>query len=312
MTLEQAFYKAKAQKVEKGKQNATIDEYDKAFHQFLEPYKKIKIQKLHKRILKRWFDHYKDTYGKISRSKFNKFRDVISCIFTYLEVEGLIDFSYTEAIRLVNLNRELYTTPVESKSEEELWFNEEEQALLITYFREHPDLRNMALQLLLDTGMRPGEICALNTDCIDLRGYITVRRRLSRYMDNGHVSYMIVEKAKTAKGNRVVVVSDACVDILHMLFDEADDDGYVMHNITVKNLTDRLSTICKKLGIRHRSADKLRKTASTNMRISGMSDHDIIEQNGHTSISMTEKCYIQRAVEAPLRRQRFMSNQSNQ
>lgn len=312
-TLSEIFTVAKSRALEKGRKSSTIDEYDKIWKKFLIDFKTVKISQITASTFKSWFKHWNEKYGKISKSQFNKLRNAIYLIFSYCESEELIHFDYRLAMRKVLNDIDLYVEPAKKATVDELIFNTDEQEKLIKYCRDNPDAKNLAILLLLDTGMRPGEVVALNTDSINLDGYIFVNRSVTRYTENGHQVYKIQDSAKTASGTRTVVVSNDCLDVLKEIYNRADENGFVFSDFTVKQLTDRIRTICKsKLKITIKSINKLRKTASTNMYIAGVSERDIIAQDGHTSINTTLKHYIQTNVDAISRRERLENSKSNQ
>lgn len=312
-TLDELFKAAKARALEKGRKSATIDEYDKIWKKFLIDFKNANISQINSSTFKSWFKHWHKIHGKISKSQFNKLRNAIYLIFSYCESEELIRFDYRTAMRKVLNDIDLYTAPEKKSSVDELIFTKDEQNALINYCRKHPDSKNLAILLLLDTAMRPGEVVALNIDSINLEGYISVTRCVTRYTEDGHQVYRIQDSTKTASGTRTVVVSNECLDVLADIYNRADENGNVFSDITVKQLTDRIRTICKsQLKITVKSINKLRKTASTNMYINGVSERDIIAQDGHTSINTTLKHYIQTNVDAKMRRERLEKIKGNQ
>ena len=86
-------------------------------------------------------------------------------------------------------------------------FMEDETCLVVKYLRENPDIYNLGILLVFETGMRVGELAALSPydigDCV-----IKIRRTEVKYRDeNGKWVATVKEHPKTSAGCRDLIIS---------------------------------------------------------------------------------------------------------
>ena len=272
----------------------TITEYNKMWDKYLVRYATKGIKSFKEKDI---LNIFKSTNG-LSKSEFNKLVDTLKLIFNYaysLETE-YIEWDINSVLKRIDRND--YIKVSKMKSSEELAFSNDETEKIIEYCASHKDVKNCAIALLFGTGLRPGEVVALNKDSIN--GFIlTIRRSELRYDakdkdGKNHTIYEIQENVKTENALRNVAVFQ-CQWALEWLLEQGNEficteNGKV---INTKNLTDRLKLICKKLNIMPRSVNKIRKTVATYLHEIGLSDDNLTAQLGHGDIEVTKEHYIQ-------------------
>ena len=180
-------------------------------------------------------------------------------------------------------------------------FNDHEARTVIAYCKEHPDIQNLGILLLFPTGMRVGELVALeHSDIVQVPGgySVSVTKTETIYKGpDGKTVYAVGDRPKTEAGQRTIIVPDAWGwNWLFTLLRQLDTGGpYVfMRNgkrITTNSIKRRLSRVCEWSGIPHKSAHMIRKAYGT-ILLDNHADAQLIRsQMGHTSIGTTEQYY---------------------
>ena len=152
----------------------------------------------------------------------------------------------------------------------------------------------MAILLAFQTGMRVGEIVALQYSDIDIQGgYINVDKTEIRYKDiDGTYKREIRDNAKTEAGNRKVIISSDAVNTIKRIRKINPFGEYVfMHEgrlVRGNSLTKRLKNICEHVDIPPRSMHKIRKTYATKLINNNVDEKIIMRQMGHTDIATTK------------------------
>ena len=134
-------------------------------------------------------------------------------------------------------------------------FMEDETCLVVKYLRENPDIYNLGILLVFETGMRVGELAALSPydigDCV-----IKIRRTEVKYRDeNGKWVATVKEHPKTSAGCRDLIISPSALKTIQSAMALNPNGTFLFeHNgkrIRGNTFNKRLSSICKKLGIPH-------------------------------------------------------------
>lgn len=168
--------------------------------------------------------------------------------------------------------------------------------MIIKYLKEHPDIYNLGILLVFETGMRVGELAALSPDDIG-NCEIKIRRTEVKYRDeSGHWLVTVKDHPKTSAGCRNLIIPPKAIKTVQAAMKLNPNGSYLFeHNgkrIRGNTFNKRLSSICKKLDIPHRTMHKIRKTYGTMLIDSEqMSDAFVAAQMGHTDISCTRRYY---------------------
>ena len=155
------------------------------------------------------------------------------------------------------------------------------------------DRYEAAWWLLLDSGMRPGELLALTWQEIDLEaGTVRVRRALE-YTDKGFQ----LKPPKTAKGNRVILLAPATVEKLRArprtgeLVFPAPRGGYLRPDYLNSRYFAPIVAILSKSGIPTIRLYDLRHTCATLLLGNGVNIRVVADRLGHEDPRVTLRHY---------------------
>ena len=125
----------------------------------------------------------------------------------------------------------------------------EHQKKLMRHLLNHFTFRNLGIFICLHTGLRIGEICAMQWQDINLeRGVITVRKTIERiYIVERKHTELIVSTPKTPTSNRDIPISKELRRVLAPLMNFADPDFYVLTNQAMPTEPRTYRTYYKKL-----------------------------------------------------------------
>jgi integrase len=144
------------------------------------------------------------------------------------------------------------------------------------------------------TGLRIGEVIGLRWEDVDFdRGTLMVRRTASR---NAEGKRVVLDGAKTASSNRLVVLPKPCVSALKWHRQITDGDGWVFAGTDGQPLTDmvirgRLETLMKQTGLPRLTPHGFRHTAATLALTAGVHPKLVQEMLGHKSVAITLDLY---------------------
>lgn len=230
---------------------------------------------------------------KLTRKSYSGLRLLIRGIFIFGKEKQYTKLSMTEFFGDLELPNNIFAHKIIDKSNEVLF--DEEIVLLTNYLKENADIWNMGILLQLETGMRIGEIAALKPEDVHLHS-ISVHRTEVKYKDgNGKIRVKVKDCAKTGAGNREVYLSETGIHTVKQILQLNPDGEFLFMNrgkrIRENTFNKRLTAICNKLGIKHISTHKLRKTYGTALLDNNVPDSVVAEQMGHTDIETTRKLY---------------------
>lgn len=153
-----------------------------------------------------------------------------------------------------------------------------------------------AIILLLNTGMRVGELLALkwkNVDFVNKQIFITETRSQVIDRTNNNQKYVMVDRStKTQSSCRYIPINSKSLEALMYFKSLGYSNPYVMANsdtglITYRNLFRVLENILDSNGINHGSLHTLRHTFATRLFKKGVDIKVISELLGHSDISIT-------------------------
>lgn len=239
-------------------------------------------------------DFLEQEANSMSPKAFLNLKTVIKGLLKRAKKRQLIHFSVTEIFSDLDVSdRQITRKRLDDSTE---IFYDDEMDRIMEYVKENPESNNLAIALMLVTGIRVGELVGLKHSDID--GFtITIQRSETKYKDDDGWHYEIQDHPKTEAGFRVVIVPKSYKWLLDKLrlcnpFGEwvfTHKDGKTRcHTSSVRN---KMYKVCKILGIPKRSPHKARKTYGSILLDNNISVKLIENQMGHTNISCTEIHY---------------------
>lgn len=159
--------------------------------------------------------------------------------------------------------------------------------------------KKIAVLLMLDTGMRRGEVLALRWDNVNL-----LERTI--YICENYVrtkAGLLIQSPKTENSIRQVALSEATCQLLSMRREMHRNDVYVIRQekqdkpIAPDNFSRWYRTLCKKAGIQERGVHRLRHSYATIAFAAGLSPKLTQEQLGHSNLRTTLRTYTHTSIE---------------
>lgn len=174
-------------------------------------------------------------------------------------------------------------------------YDKSEQAKLRAVLETHTRESYAAIDLMIETGLRPGEVLALNWDDVFLeRKRIYVHQTVVN-LANKKRSY-VQEGAKSETSNRYVPLSPRAIEILlHMKANKryeylfANQDGT---RLSYESLRYQCQMACKEAGIGYYGLHVFRHTFATNQFYKGTNVKILSQILGHSETSVTFNIYI--------------------
>lgn len=173
-----------------------------------------------------------------------------------------------------------------------------EQQKLVNHLLKDTDIYNFAILLALYTGLRIGELCALQWKDIS-NGRIYVSKTMQRIRINSGKTEVVITPPKTEKSNRCVPIPSFLLPIVNIFKIQS---GYVIRQNNGKFVEPRLMQIkfsqrIKSYGIRETHFHTLRHTFATRCIESGMDVKTLSEILGHTDVRTTLNKYVHSSFE---------------
>lgn len=278
-----------------------------------------------------WYRNYVQPYKKISTTQ--KYRDVLKKhvipILGYVPVKALngeiiqrfvckLNESYSSgtvntviAVLLKSLNDARLNgvisageVPAFHRPQKVLrrveCFNSKEQRSIEKYILESKKKRLFGIIICFYTGLRIGELLALEWSDVDLEnGRLNVNKSCHYGRDVNGVYKRIVEAPKTESSDRIVPIPQELTKYFKMM-DTGDCLNVVSHNgkpVPTRTYQAAFTSILKKLGIENRCFHSIRHTFATRALESGMDVRTLSELMGHKNPSVTLSRYAHSLIE---------------
>lgn len=207
----------------------------------------------------------------------------------------LIHFNVEEMFNEMDMSENDFKNPVKEDYEEV--FSEEELPIILKYLSDNPDIHNLGILLMFVTGARVGEIVALKYEDFFKDGSaISIKRTETRFKDStGKYVLEVKDFPKTRAGIRQVVIPQDYQWIYKELRKQNPFGEYIFmykgKRLSAQSIRMRMSRVCEKLNIYHKSPHKARKTYGSILLDSNIDNRLVIGQMGHTNVNCTENHY---------------------
>lgn len=194
----------------------------------------------------------------------------------------------------------------EKKKSDIEFFNDAEIELINKYSIEKYNTgkyiykHGYAFPLLLNTGLRVGELLALkwnNVDFVHNQIHIVATRGQVIDRSSSEKRYIVVDKnTKTQSSHRTVPINKQTYEALMYFRNLNYNNEYVMANsdknvVSYRNLHRAFSNILKKANINHGTVHSLRHTFATKLFQNGINAKIISDLLGHSDVSITYNIY---------------------
>lgn len=172
-------------------------------------------------------------------------------------------------------------------------YTQEEQAAFIAACEASKHDAGAVNILLLETGLRIGELLALTFDDVDLiEGTLTVNKTMVCSNSGG----VLVQEPKTKSSCRKIPLSTLARKTFERLKDKNADKGYWFAcregRLTYGSCLSATKTICKRAGVEYRGEHVLRHTCATNMVQENAPITTVSRFLGHSNTIITQQTYV--------------------
>ena len=250
--------------------------------------------------------HLADTIGSCRLSA-GTAQELHEKIFDHLSRESLSESLQKSVICVANqilsfANRHYLTDipmlerPVtKAKKKTVLTFSRTEQSMLLECIYSQMDKFMAAVLLCLHTGLRLGELCALQWADIDFEGKtLTVNHTVQRIAVPGHITKTILLETnpKSESSKRIIPLTP---EFLRILSQFKGEHPYVFGDekpLDPRTMQYRFKKILKEAGIENRTFHTLRHTFATNCVENGTDVKALSELLGHSDVKITLNRYV--------------------
>ncbi len=180
----------------------------------------------------------------------------------------------------------------------------QEQAILTNKIKKDIHCENIGVLLSLFTGLRLGEICALQWKDIDFKsGIISITKTMQRIstQDKEQKTRIIIDTPKSQKSQRKIPIPDFLYFELKRLSLSCSAEAYILTNNENRYIEPRayqykFKKILKESGIRDINYHALRHTFATRAIEQNIDVKTLSELLGHSTVNFTLERYVHPSI----------------
>ena len=215
---------------------------------------------------------------------------LITEFMDYANVKGLIDRPYHKAVKLPS------KLAIKKPAREVVSYSESEQESLCKVLWTFERPAYSAVLLMLETGMRIGEVLALEWNDIDLRRKCVRINKTFVRLGNHRKSY-VQNDAKSFTSNRIIPLSKKALQLLEEMKIRDVFRQYVVHDDQGKPLCYeavrwQIKKACEEAGVPYYGQHVFRHTFATNCYYKGCDVKRLSKLLGHSDVTITYNIYI--------------------
>ena len=171
---------------------------------------------------------------------------------------------------------------------------------LLNYTKEHFTFRNLGVLIVLSTGMRIGEVCALKWSDIDLiDGVININQTIQRVYvigENSRKTELILDSPKTKNSLRSIPISADLLKLLKAISKIANPDFFILTNedkpTEPRTYRSYYKNLLQKLNIPDLNFHGLRHSFASSLIEAKVDVKTVSVLLGHSNISTTLNLYV--------------------
>lgn len=184
-------------------------------------------------------------------------------------------------------------------------FTNQEQKILEHYLTMQPDLPKLGILICLYSGLRLGEICALQWNDVDMEKKVFhIRRTVQRISTPSQTSrtQMLIGLPKTQAAMRDIPIASSLEEYLKQYRTHSAPNIYVVASKSGKFMDPRTfqkkyQKIIQNAGLDYRNFHCLRHTFATRCIEKGIDIKSLSEILGHSNVNITLNRYVHSSIE---------------
>lgn len=272
----------------------TFDRYETDYTHYLSEFGKIKVKIIDDDVLYEFIHSTINNY-QLTAKAWGNLKTLISGTLKYAKRKHHTDFSIGTFLADLDVPRNAYKHRVFS-DEESVFTDKEIDKLYVELDKEQESVLCEGIRLCILTGLRVGELSALQYSDLDKkRKILNVTKTEVRCKKDGGYEFTVRESTKGKYSKRQVPLVDEAINIIERVYTRNPGAIYLFEKagkrVRGKAFSDKLVRLCKQAGILPRSIHKLRKTFVTTLKKVDIDDKAICSVVGHTQIETSNTYY---------------------
>ena len=293
-TIEEVFtewndYRCELKKISKSSHTRMRQTFDRHFKEF----GKKRIKNITEEQWIEFLERQVPEYNLTAKS-FANLKTIVKGILKRAKRKKYILFNADSVFSDLDVSEKEFTKIIKEDCEEV--FNENETFTMLKYLKDNCDIRNAGILLLFVTGMRIGELAALQHEDLNPEtNTVKIRKTETRYEQDGATVYEIKEYPKTQAGIREIVVPTSYQWLIQDLYTHSSAGDYIFkekgERLTTYHLRKREYYVCKQTGVYKKSPHKIRATYDSILLDANVDRRMVKDQMGHSEIKTSENNY---------------------
>lgn len=264
--------------IDKSIKQSTFQKYEAILHNHIEKHfiSQIEVEYIDTNLISSFTNSLIDS-GKLSPKTINDILTVLGMVLKYSNANYRINTPKIKYIREERKEMRVLTI--------------DEQIILEQYLRSNINNYKLGIIIALYTGIRIGELCAL--EWADIKnGNISINKSVQRIKHNGKTA-VIISSPKTKKSNRIIPIPD----FLKSLLEINRSQGTVLKNRNGNLVEPRLMQLTfekyiEECGLPKTNFHALRHTFATRCVEAGFDIKSLSEILGHSNVNTTLNLYV--------------------